>query len=580
MADPFGTFEQQLHSALATVAPALGVHGALPITEVPPERTGHLAVPCFVLAKPLKVRPEEAALRLQAALETAASESRIELPGSLSTAGGFLNLTLEPARLAASVLEAVQDEGARYGHWPSSGTTVLLEHTSANPTGPFHVGRARNPILGDTLARVLRAAGDIVEVHYWVNDVGKQVVILSWGVEHMARLTPSAAEREKPDHQLVTYYQQANAAMETDPTVAAAVDARLRALESGDRSAREAVASGVREMLVGMQQTLRDLDVTIDVWDYESSLISDGSTKAVVEGLSSSPHAGVEEGAHFLDLAALGLGGKERFYFTRGDGTSLYTTRDVAYHRAKARKADRLINILGEDHKQQAAELAAALKVLDVPTLPESVFYSFVALPEGRMSTRSGRVVFIDDLIEESVKRAEAEVRARRPELSPEEWAKISRHVGIGALRYNLVRVKAAKNITFSWEEALSFDGDSAPFLQYSHARCAAILRKAAGAPAASSVQQFSTLTDQREQALLWTIGRFPSLVRQCATTLEVHHLPSYLNLVATECNRFYEHCPVLGAPQQAARLSLVAATKQTLGNGLRLLGIEPLEQM
>src|SRR5581483_9512732 len=316
-------------------------------------------------------------------------------------------------------------------------------------------------------------------------------------------------------------------------------------------------------------------------YSWESEYVFNGAVQQVVEKLKKVPIAHQDEtGSWYLDLAAYGIAGRSsRWTFLRKDGTSLYTTRDLAYHQDKFRRADRCVNVLGEDHKLTMQQLDIALDLLGVGRHPEVLWISFVSLPEGKMSTRRNRVVFIDDLMDEAVARAREEVEKRRPELAEADKARIAETVGIGALRFNIVRVQSEKSITFRWEDALSFEGDSAPFVMYAHARAASILAKAKGPGHADA----SLLRHESERALVTTLARFPGMVRTAAAELRPHAMAGYAVELAGAFNAFYRDCPVMLADNPAlrdARLALVDAARQTLHNALGILGIVAPESM
>ncbi len=428
-----------------------------------------------------------------------------------------------------------------------------------------------------------------MQVQYWVNDVGKQMVLLAWGVSRLRPGDlpagpgggPAAEVRSKPDHELVPYYQEANRRMEADPAVAAEIADWLRKLEAGEPTTTHTVREACDRMLGGLKESLARLGATIDLFVYESETIRDGTAAKVIADLRGSPHAKVDEnGACYLDMAALGVGGKERFFFTRGDGTSLYPTRDVAYHLWKLARCDVGIDILGEDHKLESVQLRTALEQLGAPKLPEPVFYSFVRLPEGRMSTRAARVVFLDDLLDEAVDRAVAEVARRRPDLPAPERAEIARLVGVGAVRYNIVRVQAEKDFVFTWEDALNLEGQSAPFLQYAHARCAAVLRKADEEGVASAAWEAGKVTTAEERAVLWQVGQFPSVIARAAADRRPNLVSVTLHDLVEAFNKFYTNVPILKSPEVASRLAVVEAAKWTIGAGLDCLGIAALDRM
>jgi arginyl-tRNA synthetase len=330
-----------------------------------------------------------------------------------------------------------------------------------------------------------------------------------------------------------------------------------------------------------MMASLGRIGVKMDSFIPESDFLKDGTVEKTIEGMSKSQFCGDEGGAKYLELSSFGIQGKNtKFFFTRSDGTSLYATRDIAYHIWKIKQADRLVNVLGEDHKLEARQIAIALEILGAKIKPESVFYSFVSLPEGKMSTRRGRVVYLDDLIDEAIEQAYDAVSQKRPELSEEQRRKIAEIVGLGAIRYNIIRIQPEKPIVFKWEDALNFEGNSAPFIQYSHARACSILGKAG---ALSTKLDFSDLRLMpAEASLVKTLAKMPSVVRQGAENRTPHVMATYAYEVAEKFNQFYRDCPVLSADEKTKefRLALVDCSRQVLANALNLLGIEAPAEM
>ncbi|MEM2977336.1 MAG: arginine--tRNA ligase, partial [Thermoplasmata archaeon] len=570
-------FRKQALPALAKGLRSLGVKdvgAALDKLGLAPEGHGDFAFPAYVIAKELRTPPEELASELVELVQLGGAFERVEAEGP------YLNIHIQQEALTEAVLSAALEEKALYGTESENGKRVILEHTSANPNGPFHVGRARNPIIGDTLARILRACGYDVETQYYVNDMGKQVATLVWGLENIRPEELPPVEREKPDHELVRYYQRASALMESDPRVEAEIGRLLHEYESGNEAVGERFRRACQRVLEGMQASLSRVNVVVDHFVWESQFVEDGTAQEVVEGLRRAPNAGEEDGALYLELSGYGSKGRDtRFFFTRSDGTTLYTTRDVAYHLYKLSHCDLAINVLGEDHKLEAKQLAIALQLLGLKKLPETVFYSFVSLPEGKMSTRRGRVVYLDDLIDEAVERAFEEVRKRRTDLPEERMREIAEFVGIGALRFNIIRIQPEKQIVFRWEEALNFEGNSAPFVQYAHARCCSILAKSDGYREWSA----GVLTAPEEVALVRTLARFPEVVLEAGAQRRPHLLAAYAHECASGLNQFYKSCPVLRAETELlrnTRLALVDATRWVLRNSLGMLGIVAPEEM
>ena len=569
--DPLLKFEKEAKAQIKKAMDSLGADIDLPM-EVPLQHEmGDFAFPCFLASKALRKSPNEI------------SQSIVEMSGEsqlfekVESKGPYVNFFIDKKKLVSGTMKAIAGKKDNYGSFEPIGQTVILEHTSANPTGPLHVGRARNPIIGDTMARILRKRGYDLDVQFYVDDMGKQLVILTWGHENIKDLDIS---EDRADHMFVKFYQKANELMEDDPSILDQINHLITIYEEGEPDISAKVRKNCEAILDGILTSMRRLDVHYDSFAWESKYVRDGSVKKVIDDLAASDFTDYDDNALYLDLEKFGIAGREnKLYLTRSDGTSLYTTRDIAYHIEKIMNFDKIINVLGEDHKLKAEAVNICInKVLNHDKNIEVIFYAFVSLPEGKMSTRKGQVVYIDDLIEEAVSRAREEVEKRRPELPEEIKCGIAEEVGIGAIRYNIIRVQAEKQITFRWEEAMNFEGNSAPFIQYSHARASSILRKSGG----PDNFEPDHLSHDSEIALIKTLARFPSTIRKCADDRAPHLLASYAYELASRFNQFYRDCPVLSADDEVkkARLALVESTKIVLQNTLNTLGIVAPEEM
>jgi len=567
------SFKEDVTKAVKEALSAMGSDASFE-TEIPSTDSSDLAVPCFMLSKTMKRSPVEIADDLASRISPKGSI------GSVKAVNGYLNFTMDKEAMISGTISDILNTKEGYGRLPKKNRTVNLEHTSTNPTGPIHVGRARNPIIGDTWARCLSGCGYDVTTEYYVNDVGKQVVILTWGVNNIPKEAVEKADRDKTDHALVPYYRLANKMMESQPEVSEEISSMLRRFENGDPEVISSVRKTTEMMLAGLKETLTDIGVELDVYTWESKYIADGSAKKVVNELKGSRYAGAEEdGAMYLDLEEFGVhGNNKKFMFTRSDGTTLYTTRDIAYHVDKLSRYDRVMDVLGEDQKLGSKQLMCALEILSSDKMPEPMFYSFVSLPEGKMSTRKGVVVYLDDLIDEAVARAYDEIRSRRSDIPEEKMREIARTVGIGAIRYNIVRIQPEKQFVFKWEDALNFDGNSGPFLQYSHARACSILRKAKDLTRTADA---SKLTDEFEVKLVKTLSKFESVIEAAGEGRKIHLVPAYGHEVASAFNQFYAAVPVLNSGDaKDARLTLVECTRIVLNNVLGYLGMGAPEEM
>ena len=322
------------------------------------------------------------------------------------------------------------------------------------------------------------------------------------------------------------------------------------------------------------------MGIRFDSFTKESRFIVDGSVETLMEQLQSSELHGVaENGTHFLELESKGVKGKStQFFYRRGDGSSLYSTRDLAYHDYKWTQSDRLLNILGEDHKLQSKQVGIALEELNIQP-PEVVFYAFTKLADGKMSTRRGNVVYMDDLLDEARSRALETVRGSKPDLPEEKLLEVAEAVGISATRFNIARISPEKGITFRWSDALSLEADSAPFIMYSYARACSIQRKAGevddgyvlnpeslDGTAADLIRRLAYMNDELQTAI---DSRAP------------HMFCTWLSALAVDYNRFYRDNYVIDDDGvNAQNLYLSELAREHLRRGCEAVGIIPIEEM
>ncbi|WP_254864020.1 arginine--tRNA ligase [Halovivax gelatinilyticus] len=546
----------------------------------------------FRLAGEVGAAPPQVAAELAEEIDV----EELTYVGEIETQGPYLNFLPSAAYYEETLAAASESD---YGQRPDREESIVVEHTSANPTGPVHVGRARNPIIGDAVANVLEYAGYDVSRHYYVNDAGRQMAVFTWAYETFDEddLDDEPA-RDRIEYDLVRYYRKGNAYLEeaSDDEVATAeaeIEAIMRGLEAGDDDTYERVSEVVDQVLSGMQTCLARLPAEFDEFVKETRFMRDGSTDEVVSRLKESEVATRDDDAWQLELDDWGI--EKPFVFLRSDATSLYTTRDLAHHEWKFEHFDRAVTVLGEDQELHARQLAAALDVLgnDTDRLT-SMFYGWVNLPGGEsMSTRAGTGVDLDDLLDEAISRARQEVedrlddRIRDDDLSDDDIDRIARQVGIGAVRYDIVAKQPTKSITFEWDRALDFEAQSAPYVQYVHARCCGILEEAGLDPTDSSLEaaiDAAALETDEERDLLEVIARFPWVIEDAADDLEPHRVATFTREFAETFNAFYRECPVLAdgvdADVREARLALVAAATHTIANALDVLGVEAPRSM
>lgn len=518
----------------------------------------------FSLAKQQKKAPVMIAQDLAAKLK---NHPDLKEQGiTVEAKGPYVNFIFGSAYIRDALKEAVKPG---YGALPKKTTRVVLEHTSANPNGPLHVGHIRNSIIGDTLARAFRKAGYRLEVQYYVNDMGRQIAIVAWGFEN---LESTQQDGEKEDAHIARIYIAANREIEKDATITQQVDRLMQLVETGDPETVKKFRREVSRCLDGFAVTLKDLNVKHDRFVWESDFIRNGDTSRIIGRISKLPQIRHNE-TLALDLSEFGF--ENKYVIRRSDGTSVYAARDLAFHTWKGANFDRVIDVLGADHKLIGAQLRCTLQLLGEKA-PEIVHFEFVSLPEGSMSTRAGKFVSADDLINEVRKHAFEDVSVRRPELDEATRRSIAQSVALAGIRYDIVKVSPEKSTVFDWKEALNFERQSGPYLQYAHARACSILEKAGG------FTECYDLETEQEIKLAKIIAKFPEVIDKVVGELRPHILATYAHELADTFNTFYHYEQVLKSEGKVRerRLTLVRAAQNTLKEALETLGIDAISTM
>ena len=641
--NPFAEFRRECEAILAQA-----VKAALPDCQIDAYPLGKPANPnfgqlassvSFELSKKLKQKPAD----LAALITNAADESRFVLVEKVEPAGGFINFRANFSRLSELTLASIKELGQKYGFVKTSAPfKIIVEHTSVNPLHPIHIGQARNPMLGDALARILKNRGHNVSTHYYVDDVGRQSSVIAYGYGKLGCPSPT----EKIDHFIGKIYTltsciveinrlKRNLSLQTDQVEASKIakdleewiiiEAELktkhpelfeqlsikinedanpeeeinklnRAYEAGEGKAKEFVRHVSDMCLDGFRQTAARVNVFYDSWDWESDFVWGNQVTEVLNRLKATDYVFTEKEVLEFDAEKvvqkqnlkqkLNLSAQNKvppLTLMRADGTTLYTTRDMAYTLWKFNNAERVINVIGMEQSLAQLHLKIALHALGYSRAAENFVhfaYNLVTLPGYKMSSRRGHYITFDQVLDEAIQRALDEVKKRSPQLTDEEKMNIATFVGIGAVRYALVDVDPTKQVVFTWDRVLNFETNSAPYVQYTHARACSILRKAAKT---SEKPECALLTEQIEHDLILTLANFPDVFIEAAEYLKPNMFADYSNALADKFNTFYNALPVIKADSPElceARLALTDAIRIVLSNALSIIGIVAPQKM
>jgi arginyl-tRNA synthetase len=529
------------------------------LLETPPDsKLGDLSFPCFSLGKFFKMSPGSIAVQLRDKMTVSRLFSKIDVKGP------YLNFYFSSEALAKEVTKQVQKEGKNYGSTNiGKGKKILIEHTSINPNASPHIGRARNALIGNSLVKIHKFLNFKPEVHYYVNDIGKQI----------AMLVLAAGNRKPKFSNLLNMYVEINQKIKKHPSKEKEVFDLLHKLEGGDVKVRKRFKDIVDICVTGQTKILSQLGIKYDYFDYESKYLFNNSVKNILKRLEKTGKMLEDEhGRLYLDLHDYKLPMKNSvFVLTRGDKTSLYGPRDLAYTEYKMKRAKNNILVLGEDQKLYYLQTKAGMDLLGLD-MPDVVHYSFVLLKSGKMSTRQGKVVLLEDFMNEVYIKVKKEIKNRK-----RGTLKSVKAIGNSAVIYSILKTTPEKNVIFDLDRAVSFEGDTGPYLQYTHARINSLLKKKRITKLING-----NLTNNAEREVLKKVYNFPDMVLKAYNSRKPSTIANYLIDLAKTFNSYYSQNLIISDNKELTshRLAICSTVKQVLSNGLNLVGIEAVSEM
>ncbi|MCI8631982.1 MAG: arginine--tRNA ligase [Lachnospiraceae bacterium] len=544
--------------------------------EIPKEKSmGDYAFPCFRLAKIMHKAPNLIAQEVVAQLQNS------EVLEKAEAVGPYVNMFLDKAWRAQFVLgqvDAAEKEGRAYGSSSiGEGKTVVMDYSSINVAKPFHIGHLRTTVIGNSISRILKFLGyKTVSINHlgdWGTQFGKMVLAYrKWG-------NPDEVEA-KGVRGLLELYVRFHEEAERNPELEEEARATFTSMEQGDEEALKLWKLFVNISLKEVDKVYAMLDVQFDSYLGESYYWN--KTDELIQRLKEKQLLQESEGAQIVDLSEDNM---PPCLILKKDGSTLYTTRDIAaaLYRKATYDFDKCLYITGMEQSLHFAQWFKVVEKMGYPWSQDLVHipYGLVSLEGGgKLATRSGNVIFLEDLLKEAVQKTKVIMQEKNPDL--ENMDEVAEQVGVGAVVFHDLFNNRIKDVTFSWDQVLNFDGETGPYVQYTFARASSILRKAAWEPAQQEEIDMSCLTDEYSQELLKLIESFPKRVAEACQKWEPYMVTRYTVAMATAFNKFYHENSILNAEEavKKARLKLTYVVAQIIKQGLYLIGVKAPEKM
>jgi arginyl-tRNA synthetase len=642
--NPFGEFKRQSEKTLRKTIKKLynidfkNIQSNL---KIPPSKEfGDLASTIsFEISKRLEIKPFEVASNIAERIDL----SDANLIKSVEKKDGYINLHLNYAEFTKITLNSIQDLEENYGFVKvRKSEKIIVEHSSFNPIHAIHIGQARSPVLGDSLFRLLKRRGHRVARHFYVDDTGRQSAIIAYGYRILGEPTPStkpdhflsqiysimnylleinrlenllfksknSIEINETKKKLREWIEIGNELKERNASIFKKLEDGMKKIkdpegelsgllkdyELGKRSAKELIRKVSNLCLEGFKQTLLRMEIFFDSWDWESELIWSGKVERILVDLQKTRYISKVDNVIELDSEKVieelklrdPLSLSEDFktpsvVLTRSDGTSLYVTRDIAYSLNKFKLAKRVINVIGSEQKLSQLHVKIALCAIGLKELAlnqHHFAFGLVEFPQFKMSSRRGRTISLDYVMDEAIRIALEKVSGNSKTISEQEKIDIAKCISISAIKYALLSIEPSKNVTFTWDSVLNLKRNSAPFINYAFTRTKGILKKVGKIDARI---EYKWLRDPLEYKLVFQLSRFPEIFIEACENLRPDIIANYANALAESFHEYYEKVDVSHVKDEELKLAravLIKSIQICLRNAMEILGIELAEKM
>ncbi len=562
--------EKAKQEVLNALRKYIEVDVALDDIETPPDsKMGDFAYPVFKAAKKMKKNPAELAT------EVAAKIGPSDLIDGVKSAGPYVNFILKIQEFGDRVLDDIQSQKDKYGNGSvGEGKKITVDFAQPNTHKEFHVGHIRNAVLGQSIINILRANGYEVIAASYIGDVGAHVAKALWGMDKFHK--DEKFDKENRAQKLGQIYTEATKAVEKNEDYKKEIAEVLQALEA-EKDPWFSLWKKTREWsLDAFKAIFKELSVKPDVWYFESEVEKPG--KELVQKMLTDGIAKKSEGAVIVDLEKEDLG---VFLVLKTDGSSLYSTKDLALAMKKDKDhgADRQIFVVDVRQSLHFKQLFATLKRMGFEKQLIHLSYDMVNLPGETMSSRAGNIVTYEDLRDQMVGQLVKETKKRHEDWSDKKIAEVAKAVSIASIEFMMLRQDADSIITFDMDEAMSFDGFTAPYMLYTVARIESVQKKSKKKAKADA----ALLTEEKEAELLRKLSEYPEVVERAGLKFHVSSVATWVFELAQLFNEYYHDVRILddeNMDRMRARLALIDAVKVAMQNALKLLNIETLKEM
>ena len=538
------------------------------LLEIPPKaEMGDFAFPCFKLAKVFRKAPPMIAADLKEKIGCPEFLSRVEV------LGGYLNFFVDKSMFAKQIVENYLAADNYGGPAEKNGKTICIDYSSPNVAKNFHVGHLRTTIIGNSLNKIYSKLGYKVErinhLGDWGTQFGKLIVAYkNWG-------SKEAVEEQGIDD-LMRIYVKFHDEAEKDDSLNDEARAWFTKMEQGDEEALS-IWKWFRE--ISLKEFMRVYELLgIEFDSYAGESFYNDKMQPVIEELKQKGLIKVSDGAQIVELEDYNM---PPCLITKKDGSTLYATRDItaALYRKNTYDFEKCIYVTGLEQKLHFAQWFKVINLMgyDWSENLMHVPYGLVSLKGGKLSTRKGHVIYAEDILQEAIQKTRSIIEEKNPNIPDKD--EVAKMVGIGAVIFNDLYNQRIKDVIFDWEKLLNFDGETGPYVQYTYARAASVLRKIGDVPA---IYDYGVLSDDASMALLKEIARYPQIVADAADKLEPFVVSRYAVALAQAFNKFYHDCQINVEDENVkyTRANIVIIVKAILKDALSLLGIDCPEQM